>query len=61
MVGSYLPLTGGTINGNLTVSAKATGTNYGPTMIIDGSSIRSLGKVSLNGTVVSAMLSEPDM
>ena len=56
---TYLPLSGGTINGNLTVSAKAAGINYGPTMIIDGSSIRSHGKVSLNGTVVSAMLSEP--
>ena len=57
--GPYLPLSGGTINGNLTVSAKATGSNYGPTMIIDGSSIRSHGKVSLNGTVVSDTLSDP--
>ena len=57
--GPYLPLSGGTINGNLTVSAKAAGSNYGPTMIIDGSSIRSHGKISLNGTVVSDTLSDP--
>ena len=57
--GPYLPLSDGTINGNLTVSAKAAGSNYGPTMIIDGSSIRSHGKISINGTVVSAMLSDP--
>ena len=57
--GPYLPLSGGTIDGNLTASAKAAGTNYGPTMIIDGSSIRSHGKVTLNSTFVTETLSPP--